>query len=64
MEQGRGSLDLVVSQRWHGIGLRLNLENLTNSEYLFTQGTDSQERAQREFKLGRTVSVSLSYSLF
>jgi outer membrane receptor protein involved in Fe transport len=64
VEQGRGSLDLVVSQRWRGLGIRLNLENLTDGEYLFTQGTGTIEETQRRYKLGRTVGLSFSYSLF
>jgi outer membrane receptor protein involved in Fe transport len=64
VEQGRGSLDLVISQRWQRLGVRLTLENLTDSEYLFTQGTGTLEATQRRFKLGRTVGVSLSYGLF
>ena len=37
IEQGRGSLDLVFAQRISGLGIRLTLENLTDSDYLFTQ---------------------------
>ena len=43
VEQGRGSLDLVFSQRVRGFSLRLNVENLTDSDYLFTQ-TLTEER--------------------
>jgi TonB-dependent receptor len=64
IEQGRAGLDLVFSQRWRGAGIRLNLENLTDSDYLFTQGSGAQEKAQRQFRLGRTIGVSFSYSLF
>ncbi|MGH9347497.1 MAG: TonB-dependent receptor domain-containing protein [Vicinamibacterales bacterium] len=60
IEQGRGSLDLVLSQRLGRVGLRLTLENLTDSEYLFTQGSEDQ----RTYKLGRTIAFSLGYSLF
>jgi len=60
VEQGRGALDLVFSQRIGKVGFRLNLENLTDSNYLFTQGAEEQ----RVFKLGRTIGFSLSYSLF
>jgi outer membrane receptor protein involved in Fe transport len=60
IEQGRGSLDVVFSQRLGRLGLRVTLENLTDSEYLFTQGTEEQ----RVFKLGRTFAVSFGYSLF
>jgi hypothetical protein len=60
VEEGRGSLDLVFSQRIGRVGFRLNLENLTDGEYLFTQGAEEQ----RVFKLGRGIGFSLSYSLF
>ena len=60
LEQGRRALDLVFSQRLGSISLRLNLENLTDSKYLFTQGVEDQ----RVFKLGRTIGVSVGYSLF
>ena len=60
IEEGRGSLDLVFSQRVRGLALRLTLENLTDSKYLFTQGSEEQ----RVFKLGRTIAVSLGYNLF
>jgi outer membrane receptor protein involved in Fe transport len=63
IEQGRGSLDLVFSQRIRGLSMRLTLENLTDSDYLFTQ-TLSQQETQRLFNLGRTVAVSFGYSLF
>jgi len=64
VEQGRGSVDVVLAQRWRGLGIRLNLENLTDSQYLFTQGTGTEQQTQRRFKLGRTVGVSFSYNLF
>jgi hypothetical protein len=63
IEQGRGSLDLVFSQRVRGLGIRLNLENLTDSDYLFTQTLDV-ERTQRLYKLGRTISISFGYNVF
>ena len=37
-EEGRGSLDFVLSQRIKGLNVRLTMENLTDSEFLFTQG--------------------------
>ena len=61
IEEGRGSLDLVFSQRLMGrLGLRVNIENLTDSTWLFTQGTEDQRR----FKLGRTFSFTLGYTVF
>ena len=46
IEQGRGSLDLVFGQRVRGLGIRLTLENLTNSDYLFTQTLSTPETQQ------------------
>ena len=60
IEQGRGSLDLSFSQRIGRLGVRVTLENATDSDFLFTQGPE----AQRAFRLGRTIGVSLGYSLF
>jgi hypothetical protein len=63
IEQGRGSIDLVFSQRVRNLSLRFLLENLTDSDYVFTQTLTRQE-TQRRFKLGRTVAFSLGYNLF
>jgi hypothetical protein len=60
LEQGRGSLDFVMSQRVKGLNIRLTLENLTDSEYRFTQGTQDQ----RTFTLGRVVALSFGYNVF
>jgi hypothetical protein len=60
IEQGRGTLDVVFSQRVRSLILRLALENLTDTQYRFTQGSEDE----RLFKLGRTVAFSLTYSLF
>jgi TonB-dependent receptor len=64
VEQGRTSLDLVFSQRWRNVGFRLNFENLTDSDYLFTQSTSLVEEEQRAYQLGRTISVGFSFGLF
>jgi outer membrane receptor protein involved in Fe transport len=69
VEEGRGLLDLVFSQRiGNKLSVRLNFENVTDNEWLFRQG-DVINRAdgtgvQRAFHLGRTISFSLGYSLF
>lgn len=60
IEQGRGALDLVFSQRVRGFIARLTLGNLTDADYRFTQGTEDQ----RLFKVGCTVALSFTYSLF
>lgn len=63
IEEGRGSLDLVFSQRIRGLGIRLTFENLTDPDYEFTQ-TLTRTETQRLFKLGRTVAVSFGYNVF
>ena len=63
IEEGRGSLDLVIGQRIRGLGIRLTFENLTDSDYLFTQTLGTPE-TQRLFKLGRTVALSFGYNVF
>ena len=61
VEQGRETIDLVFTQRLGSrVSFRLSGENLTDSEYLFTQGSASQ----RTFKLGRTFGVSLGLNVF
>jgi hypothetical protein len=63
IEQGRGTLDLVFSQKIRALGVRLTLENLANSDYLFTQTLTTQE-TQRLCRLGRTVALSFGYNVF
>jgi outer membrane receptor protein involved in Fe transport len=60
VEQGRGSLDVVLMQRIKGLGLRLTIENLTNEPYLFKQA----DQEQRRYELGRAVMFSVGYSFF
>jgi outer membrane receptor protein involved in Fe transport len=60
IEQGRGSLDVVLMQRIRGLGLRLTIENLTNEPYLFKQADEDQRR----YELGRAVMLSVGYSFF
>ena len=63
IEEGRGALDIVFSQRIRGLGIRLTVENLTDSDYLFTQTLDTTE-TQRLFKMGRTIALSFGYNVF
>lgn len=63
IEQGRGSLDVVLSQRVRGMNVRLNMDNLNNPDYRFTQ-TLNRTETQRLFKMGRTISASVTYSVF
>jgi TonB-dependent receptor len=63
IEQGRGSLDLVFGQRIKGLGIRLTFENLTDTDYLFTQ-TLTTEETQRLYRAGRTIALSFGYNVF
>jgi outer membrane receptor protein involved in Fe transport len=63
IEEGRGSLDVVFAQRIRSLAIRLNVENLTNSAYEFTQSLQTVE-TQRLFKMGRTVALSFSFNAF
>jgi outer membrane receptor protein involved in Fe transport len=61
VEQGRETVDIVFTQRLGSrVSLRLSGENLTDSDYQFTQG----DQSQRTFKLGRTIGVSLGFNVF
>lgn len=60
VEQGRGTLDLVFSQRLRRVNIRLNLENLTDTRYLFTQGTEEQ----RAYESGRMATLSVGFNVF
>jgi outer membrane receptor protein involved in Fe transport len=61
VEQGRETLDLVVTQRLGAkFTLRLSGENLTDSDYLFTQGNSTQ----RTYLYGRTFGVSFGVNVF
>jgi hypothetical protein len=62
IEQGRSSVDLVFAQRIRGLGIRLTLENLTDSDYRFTQ--EGADRDQRRFSLGRTIGLSFGLNVF
>jgi TonB-dependent receptor len=59
-EEGRGSLDIVFTQRINRFSIRFAVDNLTDSEYLFTQGAETQ----RAFKLGRVVQFGLGVNVF
>jgi outer membrane receptor protein involved in Fe transport len=63
VEQGRGSLDVVLSHRIGGLTIRGTLENLTDSEYEYTQSL-VVDRTQRLYKSGRSYTVSFGYNVF
>jgi TonB-dependent receptor len=60
VEDGRSQLDLVFIQRLSRFSIRFTAENLTDSEWRFTQGTEDQ----RVFKLGRTYTLSFAFTAF
>ncbi len=60
IEQGRGSLDVVLAKRFGKLGFRLTLENLTDVDHEFTQASE----VQRFYKLGRVTAFSLSFNAF
>ena len=61
VEEGRESVDLVFTQRLGPrFSFRVSGENLTDSDYLFTQGT----RSQRLYKLGRVFGVTFGVNVF
>ena len=65
VEEGRETLDVVLIQRLNRLSVRLTLENLTDPDYLWTQGLEEgQVEDQRLFRLGRTIGLSFGYSFF
>jgi TonB-dependent receptor len=64
VEQGRPQVDLVFSQRFGRFAVRFTAENLTDSDYEYTQGGGSTLERQRVYKLGRTFGVSFGVNVF
>ena len=60
LEEGRGTLDLVLSARVRRLNIRFSAENLTDPDYEFTQGGQTQ----RLYRLGRTFAVNFGFSAF
>jgi TonB-dependent receptor len=61
IEEGRESLDLVAIKRFgERAQLRFVFDNITDADYLFTQGGEPQ----RLYKVGPTFAVNFSYSVF
>ena len=59
IEKGRQSLDLVFSRRWDLASLKIALSNLTDQDYVYTQGADGP--TQRIYNLGRSISFGITY---
>ena len=61
VEQGRQTVDLVVVQRFGSrYNLRFSVENMTDAEYLYNQGT----ARQRSYKLGQTYGFAFGVDVF
>ena len=63
IEQGRGILDLALSQRVKSMNLRLTVNNVMDADYRFTQTLDTTE-TQRLYNMGRTIGFSATFSAF
>ncbi|HXG56537.1 MAG TPA: TonB-dependent receptor [Vicinamibacterales bacterium] len=60
IEQGRGTVDVVLVQRLGRLMVRASADNLADEPFLFKQG----DREQRRFDVGRSFTVSFGYSFF
>jgi outer membrane receptor protein involved in Fe transport len=61
IEEGRESLDVVAIKRFgERAQLRFIFDNLTNADYLFSQGGE----VQRLYEVGPTFGVSFSWSVY
>ncbi|MCI0695766.1 TonB-dependent receptor [candidate division KSB1 bacterium] len=63
-EQPRGLLDLTLSQRvWQTITVKVSAKNLLNSDIRKVHHYKGADYISREHKLGRTLSLSLTYNV-
>jgi outer membrane receptor protein involved in Fe transport len=61
IEEGRGTLDFVLSARLaNRVNFRFSADNLTDEDFEFTQGGE----LQRLFNLGRTYTFNFGFSAF
>ncbi len=62
IEQPRQLLDLTwVQKLWRGLQVKIKAENLLNSAFLWEQEANGVVQVQREYTIGRTISVGFSY---
>ena len=59
IEKGRYSLDLILGKRFERASLRVAFTNLTNQDYVYTQGADGP--TQRIYNLGRSMAFGVTY---
>ena len=60
LEQGRGTVDLALSQRLGRLTLRVSADNVTDAPITFLQAADTQ----REYRIGRTLNIQFGFSAF
>jgi outer membrane receptor protein involved in Fe transport len=60
IEEGRSSLDLILGQRIGPFNVRFSADNVTDTDYLFTQGPETQ----RLFRMGRSFQLSFGVNVF
>lgn len=60
VEEGRATLDLALSQRLGRLNIRLAADNLTDQPITFLQAAETQ----REYKVGRTITLQFGFSAF
>ena len=60
VEKGRATIDLALSQRLGRLNVRLAADNLTDEPITFLQGAETQ----REYRVGRTITVQFGFSAF
>jgi hypothetical protein len=60
IEEGRGSVDLILGQRIGPFNVRFSADNVTDTDYLFTQGPETQ----RLFRMGRSFQLSFGVNVF
>jgi outer membrane receptor protein involved in Fe transport len=60
LEEGRPTLDMVVTQRVQKFKIRFTAENLTNQTVRYVQADETQ----REYKYGRVFVISVGFSAF
>ena len=60
IEEGRATLDLVAVYQWSEVSFRFAADNVTDADYLFTQGG----LTQRLFNIGRGYKFSIGYNIY
>lgn len=60
VEKGRATLDLALSQRLGRLSIRLAADNVTNQPITFLQAAETQ----RDYRVGRTVTLQFGFSAF